>query len=81
MTSDPDLAIRTALGGVAPEADLDTLAPDDELQEALDLDSMDFLNFMIGVKQATGVEVPERDYAQVSTLEDCIAYVRAHAAA
>jgi acyl carrier protein len=66
-TIDPDVAIRTALAGIAPEADLDTLAPDDDLQETLDLDSMDFLNFLIALAQSTGVQIPESDYALVRT--------------
>jgi acyl carrier protein len=76
-TDETATAIRNALARIAPEADLDALAEDDNLQDALDLDSMDFLNFMIGIKEATGVEVPERDYAQVATLRGCVDYVRA----
>lgn len=79
MTNDVDTTVRTVLARIAPEADLDTLPPDADLQETLDLDSMDFLNFMIAVKEATGVEVPERDYPQVSTLRGCTEYVAAHA--
>jgi acyl carrier protein len=74
-TSAVDAAVRGVLGRLAPEADLGSLAPDDDLQETLDLDSMDFLSFVIGVKEATGVEVPERDYPQVATLAGCIDYV------
>jgi acyl carrier protein len=78
MTNDVDATVRAVLARIAPEADLDTLPPDADLQETLDLDSMDFLNFMIAVKDATGVEVPERDYPQVSSLRGCADYVRAH---
>ena len=45
--------MRTALATIAPEADLDTVGPDEDLQEALDLDSMDFLNFLIAIAQST----------------------------
>ena len=68
-------AVLAALGEVAPEADLDRLAPDAELREALDLDSIDFLRFVQRVAAATGVEVPESDYAQLSTLEGVVAYL------
>jgi acyl carrier protein len=81
MTIDPETAVRGVLARIAPEADLDDLAPDDNLQETLDLDSMDFLNFMIGVKEATGVDVPERDYPQVVTMRGCIDYVEARSVA
>lgn len=63
------------LGEVAPDADLASLAPDDDLRERLDIDSMDHLNFVIGLHQATGVEIPERDYARLVTLRDTIAYL------
>jgi len=46
---------------------------------ALDLDSMDFLNFMIGLHERTGIEIPELDYPQLATVERCAAYLVAHA--
>ena len=67
--------ILDALAEVAPEADPDRLRGDVALRDQLDIDSMDFLNFLIGVAARTGVEVPERDYAAVQTLDDCIGYV------
>jgi acyl carrier protein len=81
VTTDVRTEVCHALARVAPEADLDTLGPDDDLQETLDLDSMDFLNFMIGVKEATGVDVPEREYPRVATLRGCVEYVEAHSVA
>jgi acyl carrier protein len=79
MTLDPDAAMRSALAAIAPEADLDELEPGDDLQEALDLDSMDFLNFLIAVAQSTGVEIPESDYHLVRTFASCGDYLRQHA--
>ena len=67
--------IRTVLRQVAPEADLDQVGPDETLQEALDLDSIDFLNFVVGLHEATGLEIPERDYPLLSTVEGCITYL------
>jgi acyl carrier protein len=58
-----------------PEAARRTLPPDAELREELDLDSMDFLNFVIAVDAATGVEIPEADYGRLSTLNDCVRYI------
>lgn len=72
--------IHTVLGRIAPEADLDDVTPDENLQEALDLDSMDFLNFVIGLRDATGVEIPESDYPSVATLGGCRSYLAAHSA-
>jgi acyl carrier protein len=77
MTVDPTTATRQALAGIAPEADLDELVPGADLQEELDLDSMDFLNFLIALGELTGVHVPESDYGHVRTFDDCVAYVTA----
>ena len=65
------------LGNVAPEADAASVDPAADLRDALDLDSMDFLNFVIGLHQAFGVEVPETDYRKLLTLDDCVAYLAA----
>lgn len=72
-------AILAVLGTIAPEADLSQLEPDVELRDQLDIDSMDFLNFAIGLEERTGIAIPEDDYALVSTLEDCTTYLLDHA--
>ena len=71
-------AILAVLGSIAPEADLSELEPDVEFRDQLDIDSMDFLNFAIGLEERTGVAIPEDDYALVATLEDCTAYLVEH---
>jgi acyl carrier protein len=75
MTQDARDIVRAVLHQVAPEADLDHVGPDDTLREALDLDSIDFLNFVVGLHEATGVEIPERDYGRVATLAGCARYL------
>lgn len=71
-------AILGGLRQVAPEADLDSLAPDANLREALDIDSFDFLTFLIGLDEALGVEIPEADYGQLATLAELTRYLAAH---
>jgi acyl carrier protein len=63
------------LGGIAPEADLTQIKPQVSFRDQLDIDSMDFLNFVIGLKKELGVEVPESDYPKVSTLDSCGEYL------
>ncbi len=65
------------LGEIAPEADLTSLQPAVALREQLDLDSMDVLNFVVGLHAAVGVEIPEADYARLVTLNDCVEYLDA----
>ena len=63
------------LGRIAPEADFETLDPNEDLREALDIDSFDFLNFLIGLNEAFGVEIPESDYGKLVTLTDIVDYL------
>lgn len=63
------------LAGIAPEADLGTVRDDEDLREALDLDSMDFQNFVIGLHRGSGVTIPETDYPRLFTLRGVIAYL------
>ncbi len=65
------------LGEIAPEADLSRLQPAIGFRDQLDIDSMDFLNFVIAVHEALHVEIPETDYGQVATLDGCIRYLSA----
>jgi acyl carrier protein len=65
------------LGQIAPEADFDELEADEDIREALDIDSFDFLNFLIALNEKLGVEIPEADYGQLNTMEELIAYLQA----
>jgi acyl carrier protein len=73
--------LLTLLLDIAPDADPAALDPEADLRTELDLDSMDFLNLVEGVAEATGVNVPEADYGQVRSLRGLADYVIAHAAA
>ena len=73
-------AILSLLQRVAPEVGpgaIDTQAP---LRDQVDLDSMDFLNFLISINGELHVDVPETVYEQLRTLDDIVAYVRSHQA-
>ena len=72
--------IEQVLHQVAPDADLSELDPADDITSALDLDSMDFLNLVVGVHEATGIDIPELDYPKVATLNGFIAYLSEAAA-
>ena len=77
--TDRDTVLRV-LAEVAPEADLTALDPAQDVREALDLDSMDILNLAVGLYQATGVDVPERDYPRIVTVDGAVAYLAEHRA-
>ena len=67
--------VRSALRQMAPEADVDEVGTGETLQEAIDLESIDFLNFVVGLQEETWCEIPERNYPQPSTVEGCGAYL------
>lgn len=63
------------LGTIAPEADPALLKENVSFRDQLDIDSMDFLNFMIALHKELQVEIPERDYPQLFTLDGCVNYL------
>jgi acyl carrier protein len=76
MTKEQALDLmRSVLRPIAPEADINNVMAGETIQEALDLDSIDFLQFVTGLAEATGLEIPERDYAQLSTVDGCADYL------
>ena len=78
MTHDEIRAtVLRVLGEIAPEADLAALRDDVDLREQLDLDSMDVLNFVVGIPAALGVEIPEADYPRFATLAGGVEYLTA----
>jgi acyl carrier protein len=80
--SDAELrrTLLAALSRVAPDADVASLADDADLREELEIDSIDVLNLAIALHEDTGVDVPERDYAELGTLARAVAYLRSRLA-
>jgi acyl carrier protein len=75
-----DAALRTAvvdtLRRIAPEVSPAELRADVPLRDQVDLDSMDWLNFLIALHGALGVDIPESDYAKLVTLDDLLGYLQ-----
>jgi len=68
--------IFDVLGSIAPEvtaSEIDAAVP---LRDQIDLDSMDFLNFIIGLHQKFSVDIPESDYARLTSIDDIVRYLR-----
>lgn len=72
-------AMKSVMAGIAPEADLDTLDPNDNLREELELDSIDFLHFLVGLHRELGVEIPESDYGKLTSKAAIVDYVQEQA--
>lgn len=68
--------LQEELNNIAPEVDMGSVDPVADLREAMDIDSMDFLNFITAVHRRLGIDIPEIDYPKMVTLEKATAYVR-----
>ena len=68
--------VRKALSNVAPEVDLDTIDPAKNMRDQIDIDSVDFLNFVIGLHKELGIEIPDADVPKLGTLNGCVAYLQ-----
>jgi acyl carrier protein len=73
-------AVLATLNDIAPEVDVDSLKAGVPLRNQVDLDSMDWLNVLIGLHRKLGVEIPEADYAGLITLSDILRYLRGRVA-
>lgn len=68
-------AIVDALTRIAPETDAGSIEPRVNLRDQLDLDSMDFLNFVLALHDRLHIDIPETDYPCLYTLDDAVTYV------
>jgi len=68
--------VIVTLKTIAPEVEEGDLRPDRPLRNQVDLDSMDWLNFLIGLHEKLKVDIPEADYAKLVTLGDVLDYLK-----
>jgi acyl carrier protein len=69
--------VKQALSNVAPEVDVDAIDPAKDLRDQIDIDSVDFLNFVIALHKALGIEIPDADVPKLGTLSGCVSYIAA----
>ncbi|MGB2923209.1 MAG: acyl carrier protein [Mycobacterium sp.] len=72
--------VLSVLTTIAPEVEPDDISDDLLLRDQVDLDSMDWLNFLVGLHKRLDIDIPESDYASLRTLDDIVRYVAQHAA-
>ncbi|HEY5842077.1 MAG TPA: phosphopantetheine-binding protein [Mycobacterium sp.] len=78
--ADTRTAVLAVLTRIAPEVDPGEIRDDLRLREQVDLDSMDWLRFLIGINEVLHVDIPESDYAGLRTLHDVVSYADQHSA-
>ncbi len=69
--------LEEELNNIAPEIDMVDVDPNADLREAMDIDSMDFLNFITALHRRLNIDIPETDYPKLFTLKKAVAYVQA----
>lgn len=69
--------VLAELKRIAPE--LEEVQPAKPLRDQVDLDSMDWLNFLVALNERLKVEIPEADYRKLGTLDQVVEYLSAKA--
>ncbi|GAA2243894.1 MULTISPECIES: acyl carrier protein [Kitasatospora] len=70
MNHDQALAlVQEAITEIVPDADFTEIGPDTDYRQALELDSLDFLNLVERLSERTGCRLDEDDYPRLGTLE------------
>ena len=64
-----------AIKAIAPEVEEVDLVDSQALRSQIDLDSMDWLNVLVGLHQRFGIDIPEADYASLNTLDAIVFYL------
>jgi acyl carrier protein len=73
-------AVLEVLKQVAPEMNTTALDPNRSFRDQMGLDSIDFLNFVLGLEERLGMRIAETDYPQLSCLRGCLSYMEQHPA-
>jgi len=68
--------VLESLTKVAPDVDRSTLDPDINFRDQFEIDSVDYLGFVLGLEKRLGTEIPEIDYPKLSSMSGCLAYLR-----
>ncbi len=70
-------AVLETLAAIAPGTDVRALAADQPLRDQVDLDSIDWINVIVGLCERLSIDIPESDYGRLATLDSIVAYVAA----
>ncbi|WP_374683427.1 acyl carrier protein [Accumulibacter sp.] len=73
-------AVLSVVRTIAPELDAGRIEADKPLRNQIDLDSMDWLNVILALREKFRVDIPESDYGKVQTLNAIVAYLGARPA-
>jgi acyl carrier protein len=72
MTKDEILARVTDILVASFDLDRDQVRPTAHLIDALDLDSIDAIDLVVGVEEATGLKVREQEIKEIRIVQDIV---------
>jgi acyl carrier protein len=78
VTDDIRPGVVDELLSIAPEIEEGELSDTELLRDQVDLDSMDWLNFLVRLNKRFAVDIPESQYASLRTIDDLTTYISAH---
>lgn len=78
MSDDIRAGVVAELLSIAPEIEEGDLSDSELLRDQVDLDSMDWLNFLVRLNKRFEVDIPESQYASLRTIDDLTTYINGH---
>lgn len=60
---------------IVPEADFKSLDPAKSFRDQIEIDSVDYLSFILALEKSLGIKIPEADYPKLSSLNGCLSYL------
>lgn len=64
--------VQETLSGIVPESDVGSLRPDDRFRDVLEIDSLDFLNFLETLGDRAGIRIDDEDTPHLTTVSGCV---------
>jgi acyl carrier protein len=70
--------VLSVLTTIAPEVEPADISDSVLLRDQVDLDSMDWLNFLVRLHKRFEVDIPESEYKSLRTIDDLTSYIDTH---
>jgi len=67
--------IVESLVEVAPDISPDEINPSVNFRDQFEIDSIDYLNFILRLEKKLEIKIPELDYPKLSSQKGCISYL------
>jgi len=64
-----------SLTKAAPDVDRNLLDPSINFRDQFEIDSVDFLGFVLDLEKKLGIKIPEVDYPKLSSMNGCLTHL------